>query len=95
MRVTRKQVEIWFKLVCKEYVKPAECLIKDASGKWICQEGAWELDYNPSYGGYIINEMCNGTGGVRQPVLAHRVSGREFVDMCRTLLAARRLVGLK
>jgi hypothetical protein len=42
--------------------------------------GAWSLDYNPIYGGYVIHEMGNVGGGVSEPFGGMRRNAREFCD---------------
>lgn len=42
--------------------------------------GAWSLDYNPVYGGFVIEEMHNAGGGVSQPFGSMRRTAREFCD---------------
>ena len=47
----------------------------------ITQPGAWELDYNPTYGGCVIEEIAsNGRTWTHHPFGAERRSPREFVD---------------
>src|SRR5439155_4522318 len=42
--------------------------------------GAWALDYNPIYGGFVIEEMYNEGGGVSQPFGSMRRGARDFCD---------------
>jgi hypothetical protein len=42
--------------------------------------GAWGLDYNPTYGGFVIEEIFNEGGGVSQPFGSMRRSARDFCD---------------
>jgi hypothetical protein len=42
--------------------------------------GAWTLDCNPTYGGYVIEEIANEGGGVTQPFGSMRRNAREFCD---------------
>jgi len=42
--------------------------------------GAWTLDHNAIYGGYVIEEMYNEGGGVSQPFGSMRRSARDFCD---------------
>ena len=43
--------------------------------------GGWALDYNPTYGGCVIEEIDDRGGtSVRRPLGDRRMSPREFVD---------------
>lgn len=42
--------------------------------------GAWTLDHNSIYGGYVIEEIYNTGGGVSQPFGSMRRTAREFCD---------------
>lgn len=45
------------------------------------QIGTWTLDCNTTYGGYVVEEICNDAFGVRRPFGDYRVSAREFSFM--------------
>ena len=51
--------------------------------------GAWTLDHNSIYGGYVIEEMHNVGGGVSQPFGSTRHNAREFCAMVRFALDAQ------
>jgi hypothetical protein len=51
--------------------------------------GAWTLDENFTYGGYVIEEIHNEGGGITQPFGGTRHNTREFCDMVRFALAAK------
>lgn len=55
-----------------------------AKGKRIAKSyndvGAWRLDYNPTYGGVVIEEIINEQGGVDMPLGYSRQSPREFCE---------------
>ena len=53
--------------------------------------GAWYLDHNGVYGGYIVYEMDNERGGVSEPMNRRRMPSREFVQACRFAVDAIRL----
>lgn len=42
--------------------------------------GAWTLDHNSVYGGYVIEEIFNVGGGVTLPFGSMRRTAREFCD---------------
>jgi hypothetical protein len=48
--------------------------------------GAWTLDYNPIYGGYVIEVIANTGGGVSQPFGSQRHPASEFCAMVRFAL---------
>ena len=50
--------------------------------------GAWMLDYNPIYGGFVIEEMFNEGGGVSRPMGDLRRNAREFCDAVRFAMDA-------
>lgn len=43
--------------------------------------GGWGLDYNPSYGGYVIYEVINKGGAQSHPLGSGRRSPSAFYDM--------------
>ena len=51
---------------------------KDGKGMQ-CNVGAWRLDYNPTYGGCIVEEAYNDGGAVTHPFGEGRKSPAEFV----------------
>jgi len=87
-RTTKADVRNAFENLCKVIGKSTDC--GSQPGK--ANVGAWFLDAAPRYGGYIIDEIVNGNGGVRHPTLEYRVSGAEFVRTVRFALA---LIGRK
>ena len=42
--------------------------------------GGWELDFNPTYGGYVIYEVANTGGGQRHPLGSSRMKPSVFYD---------------
>lgn len=68
----------------------ADDLGKKFGGCWVRKKGkrqsivgCWEVDYNPTYGGAVIQEMINTKGGVHQPFGSMRRKPREFCDTTR------------
>jgi hypothetical protein len=45
--------------------------------------GGWNLDYAACYGGYVVEEVNNPSGGISQPFGSQRRTAREFVDCVR------------
>jgi hypothetical protein len=58
--------------------KFGNCLIKEDGNKWVI--GCWDVDYNPIYGGAVIDEIANEDGGITKPFGAMRLKPREFCD---------------
>jgi len=52
--------------------------------------GGWRLDYNPVYGGIVIEEIVNEGGGVSHPFGDRRLAPGEFL---RTIMFALRVLG--
>lgn len=50
--------------------------------------GAWSLDYNGVYGGFVVHEMFNDGGGVSEPFGSMRRNAREFCAAARFALDA-------
>jgi hypothetical protein len=42
--------------------------------------GGWGLDYNPTYGGYVVYEVSNEGGAQSHPLGSRRRSPSEFYD---------------
>jgi hypothetical protein len=81
-RYTSKNAHARFNELCKVLGKRVATNYKDV--------GAWFLDYQACYGGYIISEYMAG-GGESHPVCNRRMSAREF---CETINFAIRCVAL-
>lgn len=81
-RYTRKNAEARFVELCKVLGKRIATSHKDV--------GAWFLDHNSTYGGFIICEyMANG--GEWHPICNRRMPAREF---CETVNFAIRCIAL-
>lgn len=90
-RVTRTEIERAFEILTDALGKELAFRsddVRDAEGRWRAPVGAWLLDHNSAYGGYVIREYVNEGGGVTEPLGSRRRTGREFVDVCRFALAA-------
>jgi len=68
-----------------EPVTPAWTKREDGTNK--ATVGVWCLDHNGVYGGYVITEMDNESGGESHPFGSNRMGTREFVQACQ--MAAR------
>ncbi len=73
-RITRKDVEGAFELLCATLGKRIATAYNDV--------GAWQLDHNSIYGGFVIEEVVNVHGGVSRPMGDQRCNAREFRQMC-------------
>jgi hypothetical protein len=50
--------------------------------------GGWTLDYASCYGGFVVHEVYNETGGISLPFGHERRTAREFCDAVRFALYA-------
>jgi hypothetical protein len=86
--------------VSRSMVEAAAKRLADALGKqygdvWKRTEkgnksivGAWAMDYNPVYGGYVIVEMCNEHGAERHPLISSRLPAAAMLDALNMAHAA-------
>lgn len=70
-RTTRKDVEGQFNRLLYLFNKRQARSYDDV--------GAWRLDYNSCYGGYVIEEIVTTSGGITHPFKCYRRSAAEFV----------------
>ena len=88
-KYTHKDAEKATARLAKALGKEAEgCWKRDKSGKLKSKVGCWTMDYNSIYGGAVINEMANESGGVREPFGSMRRKPREFVDSVNMAVTA-------
>ena len=78
VRYTIKEAEKCFEMLLKVKGKRKARSYNDV--------GAWRLDYNPTYGGIVIEEINNSTGGVGNPMGYRRRSPRDFCDFVRGVI---------
>lgn len=57
--------------------------------------GAYRLDHNGVYGGYVIEQICNDGGGVSRPFGDYRHPSREFCFMVNFALRVMEQSGRK
>jgi hypothetical protein len=57
--------------------------------------GGWQLDYNPIYGGVVVEEIHNAQGGVSNPLGFRRRTPREFCDFVYGLSSLEKPVRVK
>ena len=62
--------------------KIGKCWIKK-NGKNVAIIGCWDLDYNPTYGGAVIEEIINVGGGVTHPFGSRRMKADSFCQATR------------
>jgi len=80
MRYTGEYADRWFREL-------AQTLGKDvAEGNDRLKVGAWRLDFNSCYGGGVIEEIYNESGGVTRPLTDHRLSPWNFGVMCQVVI---------
>lgn len=85
MRTTQTEVRRAFTCLAAALGKDTKPWLTVA-GQTQANVGAWYLDANPAYGGYVVCEMANESGGVYNPLGFMRMSGREFVWAVRFAL---------
>ena len=83
MRIKRAGLEAAVQRLAERLGKPTgPCWIHDEkTGRNRAVIGAWALDHNSIYGGYVIEEINNDRGGIRHPLIATRVKGEELLRM--------------
>jgi hypothetical protein len=67
---------------------PAGELWTRVGSDYVATVGAWMLDYNPVYGGFVIHQMGNEGGGVSCPMGHTRKPAREFCEAVRFAIDA-------
>jgi len=77
MRYTEKDAKNSFKRLVDCLGKTIHCW-EQVNGKNKSTIGAWEFDYNPIYGGAVINEIVNEQGGIDHPFGSTRLKPFEF-----------------
>lgn len=115
-RYTKKDAEQAFARLCELMGKTAGHYRKLEAGETSTYgsathttiPGGWALDYNPTYGGYVVEEISSDPAehpgelmdgrrysatSVSMPFGYTRRSAREFVQMVADLEAARRIAG--
>jgi hypothetical protein len=101
-RYTLKDADKAFERLCEELGKPMGHYRKCADGEpsnmangqtFSTIPGGWALDYNPTYGGCVVQELSPNPGEtwVRSPLGDRRRSPREFCQMVNNMLRARAL----
>lgn len=92
-KITRSMLEASLGRVAVKVGKTAGNPWRTINGKNVATVGCWTLDYNPVYGGYIVEETVNAAGGVTHPLLGRRVSARELWNQLYAGNAALTLKG--
>ena len=78
-RTTKAVVLELFQAFCKKHGRKVATSYKDV--------GAWALDYNAIYGGYVIRQYLE-KGGESNPMGIYRYSPKEFANMLRFAILA-------
>ncbi len=91
-RITKGHVERVFAAVAKAYGRST-----DPWGEYKktrkATVGAWSLDYNPHYGGWVIEEIHSEAGGVTTPFGDRRLSTSQFYQALWMVLRALQIKG--
>ena len=56
---------------------------RQEGGKNKAEIGCWDIDDNSTYGGSVIEEMTNESGGVKDPFGSRRRTPKNFCDATR------------
>ena len=86
VRYTYKDAEKCAKYLADEIgiKKFGECWSK-SSGWGV---GCWQVDCNPYYGGCVIEEITNDSGGTSSPLGSTRLPPRDFCTATRMAMSA-------
>lgn len=77
-RYTKKDAERCAKDLARTLKKPfGNCWAKK-KGRNVAKIGCWDVDYNPIYGGAVIEEIHNEAGGISHPFGSRRMKPSEF-----------------
>lgn len=101
-RYTRKDAQIAFERLCEELGKPSGHYRKLAAGEtsnmangqtFSTIPGGWALDYNPTYGGCVIEELSPTPGEtwISHPFGSTRRSPREFCQFVNDVIRGHAL----
>jgi len=90
-RYTKKDVIGCARRLAEDLDKPFGNCWKRVEGKPKATVGCWDVDYNATYGGAVINEIVNEAGGIHQPFGPMRRKAREFCDTTRFAMDAIKL----
>ncbi len=82
MRVKRAGLESAVQRLAERLGKPqGPAWTRDEkTGRNTARVGVWELDYNPIYGGYVVEEIHNEAGGICRPLGDTRMKGEQFLE---------------
>lgn len=80
----------------KKYVETVFKNFTEACGKHVASSwddvGGWQLDHNSIYGGYVIHEVSNSSGGVSEPFGSTRMKASQFTEAMHFAMRALRAV---
>lgn len=88
-RKTQKDAVICAKRIANTLGKKFGNCWKRVDGKNVADIGCWNLDYNPTYGGAVIEEIMSEGGGVDNPLGMRKLKPSEF---CSATQMAERAV---
>lgn len=91
-RYTRKHAENAFARLVNILGTPKGPIWSTVNGRNVAKVGALQLDYNPIYGGCIVEQICNEGGAVTHPLGELRLSPFEFCQAVRMVEGAVRLL---
>ena len=82
-RYTKKDAEQCAGFLAKKLNKPIGKCWKQVDGKNVAQVGCWQYSHNSIYGGGMITEIANESGGEKTPFGSKRLKPEHFCDAMR------------
>lgn len=89
-RKTEKDARAAMARIAEALGHPVGGYVKDVTAptRYRAVIGAWDLDYNPTYGGCIVTEIVTDGGGITHPLGDSRETPAVFCAMVRFALRA-------
>ena len=82
-RYTKKDAEQCAGFLAKSLNKKMGKCWKKVGNKNVADVGCWQYDHNPIYGGGMITEISNESGGETTPFGSKRLKPEQFCDAMR------------
>lgn len=83
-RYTRKNAEAAFERLAlklgKSTARTGGPIWRRVGDRNVARVGAWALDHNSIYGGFVVIEIVNEGGGERHPMGDRRMPARQFCE---------------
>ncbi len=86
-----KKAELAFARLLRAFNKKRNVWKRDRKGNLIAKPGRWVLD--SSFGGFVVEEITNKSGGTSAPFRTNRKKAAEFVRWINDTIEALRVRG--